>query len=206
MASALSATQVHRATPAAAAPARRRRALAALGLLLALVLAGEAGWIHAKGWLAQQLLQRAWSATRSSGQPHAPWPWADTRPVARLRVAARGIDQIVLAGDAGRSLAFGPGWAEASAAPGNRGTSVISGHRDTHFAFLQALQPGDALQLESDTGERRYRVIAARVADSRKESIALGEADALWLVTCWPFDAVTPGGPLRYVVQALPAD
>ena len=26
--------------------------------------------------------------------------------------------------------------------------------------------------------------------------------DGLWLVTCYPFDAIVPGGPLRYVVQA----
>ena len=26
--------------------------------------------------------------------------------------------------------------------------------------------------------------------------------DELTLVTCWPFDAVAPGGPLRYVVVA----
>jgi len=25
-------------------------------------------------------------------------------------------------------------------------------------------------------------------------------------VTCWPFDAVAPGGPLRYVVSALAED
>jgi len=25
----------------------------------------------------------------------------------------------------------------------------------------------------------------------------------LTLITCWPFDAVVPGGPLRYVVHAV---
>lgn len=181
-----------------------RRGLVLLLVGAALLLALDAGWLHAKAWLAQQLLQDAWAATRATQQPQRPWPWADTHPVARLRVAARGIDQIVLAGDAGRSLAFGPGWAQASAAPGARGTGVISGHRDTHFAFLRELQPGDAIELESDRGLRRYRVVATRVADVRREQIALGPGDALLLVTCWPFEAVIAGGPLRYVVQAAP--
>ena len=172
--------------------------------LLALGLAADAGWLHAKAWLAQQLLQQAWATTRATQQPQRPWPWADTHPVARLRVAARGIDQIVLAGDAGRTLAFGPGWAEASAVPGANGTSVISGHRDTHFAFLRELQPGDAIELESARSARRYRVVATRIADVRREQITLGAGDTLLLVTCWPFDAVLPGGPLRYVVQAEP--
>ena len=172
--------------------------------LFALGLAADAGWLHAKAWLAQQLLQQAWATTRATQQPQRPWPWADTHPVARLRVVARGIDQIVLAGDAGRTLAFGPGWAEASTAPAADGTSVLSGHRDTHFAFLRELQPGDAIQLESVRGERRYRVVAARIADVRREQIALGTGDTLLLVTCWPFDAIVPGGPLRYVVQAEP--
>lgn len=185
-------------------PSRLRVATAGLLALVAFGLALDAGWLHAKAWLAQALLQEAWATTRATGQPQRPWPWADMHPVARLRVPARGVDQIVLAGDAGRSLAFGPGWAQASAAPGTGGTSVISGHRDTHFAFLRELQPGDAIELESGGGRRRYRVVATQVADVRRERIALDAGDALLLVTCWPFDAVVAGGPLRYVVRAKP--
>jgi sortase A len=182
-----------------------RRFGAWLLALLALGLVVDAGWLHAKAWLAQVLLQDAWTQTRAMQLPQQPWPWADTHPVARLRVAAHDVDQIVLAGDAGRTLAFGPGWAEASAAPGQVGTSVISGHRDTHFAFLQALAPGDAIELDSPQGTRRYRVSSLRVADTRREALALDAGDALFLVTCWPFDALVAGGPLRYVVRADPA-
>jgi sortase A len=174
-------------------------------VLLACGLAADAGWLHAKAWLAQALLQHAWTTTRATQQPQRPWPWADTHPVARLRVTGQGVDQIVLAGDAGRSLAFGPGWAEASAAPGGAGTVVISGHRDTHFAFLRALQPGDTVQLEAAGATRSYRVTGARIADSRREAIALpADGASLLLVTCWPFDALTAGGPWRYVVRAEP--
>ena len=184
-----------------------RRIIATLLALLAAWLALDAGWLHAKAWLAQELLAEAWDDAQRTGSAHKPWPWADTHPVARLRVATRGIDQIVLAGDAGRTLAFGPGWAESSARPGARGTPVISGHRDTHFAFLRELATGDEIALQGIDGEARYRVSAARVADTRSETLAVNDADdALLLVTCWPFDAVVPGGPLRYVVRAARVD
>lgn len=179
-----------------------RRLTAFLLATLALLLAIDASWLHAKAWLAQQLLADAWAASQDGGGAHKPWPWADTHPVARLRVATHGIDQIVLAGDAGRTLAFGPGWAESSARPGARGTPVISGHRDTHFSFLRELVAGDEIALQGTDGEARYRVASSRVADTRSETLAVPDADALLLVTCWPFDTVVPGGPLRYVVRA----
>jgi sortase A len=187
------------------APTLRRRVAALLCAAAAAWLALDAGWIHAKAWLAQQLLQQAWERSAGDAAPQRPWPWADTHPVARLRVPELGIDQIVLAGDSGRTLAFGPGWAEASATPDARGTIVLSGHRDTHFAFLQALRTGDTIELDGAQARRRYRVASARVADTRSERVAIDGDDALLLVTCWPFDALVAGGPLRWVVRAEPA-
>ena len=186
-------------------PARRRRLLPLLLAAGAMLFLVQAGWIHAKAMLAQVLLERAWTASLDDGQPHKPWPWADTWPVARLRAPHLQREQVVLAGDDGRALAFGPGWAQASAAPGNAGTTVISGHRDTHFAWLAQLQAGDEVELQAGNGTRRYQVTGTRVADARHERIAVdADDDALLLVTCWPFDAVVPGGPLRYVVSARP--
>jgi sortase A len=184
---------------------RLRRLLAAFLTVLALWLALDAGYIHAKAQLAQVLLSRAWEANRVDGLPHRPWPWADSHPVARLQMPRLGVDQIVLAGDSGRTIAFAPGWAEASAAPGSAGTSVISAHRDTHFAWLRELVPGDELILQSASGSQRYRITLLHVADTRSERLALeSDGNRLLLVTCWPFDAVRSGGPLRYVAEAEP--
>jgi sortase A len=42
-----------------------------------------------------------------------------------------------------------------------------------------------------------------QVVDSRRKRIALfADAPRLTLVTCYPFDAIQPGGPLRFVVTA----
>ncbi|HET6603433.1 MAG TPA: class GN sortase [Xanthomonadaceae bacterium] len=192
------------ARPRRGSTRRARAALAAVLALAAALVAAEPAWLHAKATLAQILLRSAWADTLVRGDPIAPWPWADTHPVARLRVPRLGVDQIVLAGDSGRTLAFGPGWAEASAAPGNdRGTIVISGHRDTHFAFLRSLAGDETITLQSQGSVREYRVVSRQVVDARDTGIALeAGTDHLVLVTCWPFDAPTAGGPLRYVVTA----
>ena len=111
------------------------------------------GAIKAKAVLAPKLIEGAWQQTLATGVPGVkPWPWADTWPVARLQVPEQGIEQLVLAGDSGNALAFGPGHTLASAALGSPGLAVVGGHRDTHFAFLRGLQPGTALQLELPVG------------------------------------------------------
>ena len=185
----------------------RRLAVAAL-LGLGFWQFAHGSYIPAKAWLAQELMQRAWSRTSTDVHRVHPWPWADTWPVARLTAKEGSVDLIVLAGGSGRTLAFGPGHLGASALPGERGNTVIAGHRDTHFRFLQSLRTGETLELQTATGLRyRYQVVEAAVVDSRAAAIALeSDLDVLSLVTCFPFDAVDPGGPMRYVVTAIRDD
>ena len=166
---------------------------------------GHGVWIHAKARLAQLLLQRAWERTLRGEAAAKPWPWADTWPVARLRVPAHGVDLIVLSGVSGRTLAFGPGHAPDSAALGTSGTEIVTGHRDTHFRFLERVRQGDEILIEgAGRPGVRFRVQELAVVDSRA-AVVRGEPDgaALVLMTCYPFDALAPGGPLRYVVTAL---
>jgi sortase A len=103
-----------------------------------------------------------------------------------------------------RTLAFGPGHLSASALPGTQGNSVIAGHRDTHFNFLQYLGVGESLVIETASGRKHlYKVTHVEVVDSRRSSLLLDtEESLLSLVTCYPFEAVEAGGPMRYVVTA----
>ena len=80
----------------------------------------------------------------------------------------------------------------------------MSGHRDTHFAFLEHLEIGDEIVIEtSDELEHRYAVTGVGVVDERDTWVAEPTDDKmLTLVTCYPFDAIIPGGPERYVVRA----
>ncbi len=100
---------------------------------------GQGAYIPAKAWLAQELMQRAWLRVSAGEDRAAPWPWADTWPVARLSAKSHDVDLIVLAGGSGRTLAFGPGHLGASALPGEVGNMIIAGHRDTHFALSCAI-------------------------------------------------------------------
>jgi sortase A len=186
---------------------RLRRGAALALLALTAWLWGGAGYIHAKACVAQMLLDRAWTRAQATGNAVKPWPWADTTPLAKLEVPRLDVSEIVLRGDSGRTLAFGPAWNEGTALPGARGTTVISGHRDTHFSFLQQLRPDDRIAIDGVSGRRWYRVMQTRIVDANTTRIdATRNEDSLLLVTCYPFDAIVAGGPLRYVVRAEAVD
>ncbi|MEJ2454504.1 MAG: class GN sortase [Candidatus Thiodiazotropha sp.] len=190
-----------------AAPSRRlMHGLSLLLILGACGLLGQSAWIEAKAWLAQELIGRAWRQSQVEDRPVRPWAWADTWPVARLSAPRLGVERIVLAGVSGRTLAFGPGWAEQSAAPGAPGRSLLAGHRDTHFSFLADLVKGDRLSLQAADGEtRRYRVVALSVVeDDASWLMSPWGEDELLLLTCYPFDSPVPGGSQRYLVRAVP--
>jgi sortase A len=165
---------------------------------------GQGAYIPAKAWLAQELMQRAWLRVTAGEDRAAPWPWADTWPVARLTVKSQDVDLIVLAGGSGRTLAFGPGHLGASAQPGDIGNSIIAGHRDTHFAFLHKVKVGELVGIETMRGQGHlYEIVSMDIVDSRTGSLVLDTRQSmLSLVTCYPFDALEAGGPLRYVVTA----
>ena len=182
---------------------RRHWILAAVGLTAAVFLI-DALWIPVKAELAQHLLERAWLRTLA-GEPDArPWPWADTRAVAVLEVPRLGLHEVVLEGSSGRNLAFGPTLVN-TARIDKTADRVLSGHRDTHFSFLRDLQTGDLLRLHTPTEIRDYRVSWLETVDSRVQKLVIDDSvERLTLLTCYPFDAATPGGPLRWVVTALP--
>jgi sortase A len=181
------------------------------GLLLliigSLILLGKGSWIHAKALLAQHLIAQSWEQQQGGADRVKPWSWADTWPVARLRVPALGVDQYVLAGASGRVLAFGPGHVNGTARPGSQGNVVISGHRDTHFRWLRDVQDGDHIELDLTDGRKQQYVITQRQIVSEKDSWVLEQktGSILRLLTCYPFDSMVPGGSQRYLVTAVPA-
>lgn len=165
---------------------------------------GSGVYMSAKAILAQWLLQEAWHKSQRMGGHYKPWPWADTWPLARLHFASRDQHLIVLNGASGRNLAFAPAHLSASVKPGESGVSVIGGHRDTHFAFLEQVQIGESFELERADGLRQsFRVSEIHIADIRQSQIAL-EADrpVLALVACYPFLTLERDSPLRYLVIA----
>jgi len=179
------------------------------GFWIVMALAGallvNGAWIHIKAQVAQWLLQDAWQQTQQDGGIHKPWKWADHWPVARLKVPYLQVDQIVLEGDSGNVMAFAPGHNAKSANPGESGVIIFSGHRDTHFSFLQYLKKGQSIQVETAGRQFHYQITDRQIVDATQTVIDTGAAvNHLLLVTCYPFNSPVAGGALRYVVTAKP--
>ncbi len=178
-------------------------------LVLSLLSFGNSLWIYTKAQLAQVLIAGAWQQTLQSGVAVTPWPWADTWPTGRLQIPSQQIDLYTLYGLSGNALAFGPGQLQFSASSSSKsaGAVILAGHRDTHFRFMKNLKLNDSLFLTDQTGHiTEFVVIELGVKDSRTEAIEPvldSEQQELWLVTCYPFDAISTRGPLRYIARAL---
>ena len=182
----------------------RRSVLAAAALagLLGLVLAAQGLWMPLKAALAQVLLERAFARLLAGEGDVKPWPWADFQPAARLSAPGLGDRAVVLRGASGQALAFGPGHLAGTPEPGEPGLAVYAGHRDTHFAFIGALRPGDELVVERPGGTFRFRTTATEVVRWDAPGLSAQEPGrGLVLASCWPLDSMVPG-PWRYLVRA----
>jgi sortase A len=188
----------------------------ALRILCALLFIGGASltaralYMHAKAELAGVLIRRAWEQNVQTGESYAPWPWADTHPIARLRIPRLGYDEIVLEGATPRTLAFGPARLFSGARLGESGNLVLAGHRTSWFRPLETVAPGDRIELDwfdSRVGglhQRIYTVDLIRVVDPHDVAL-LGPTsnDVLTLITCYPF-GYGPRSPQRFIVRATP--
>ena len=188
------------------------RVLSALVLIAGACFTGRAAYLHAKAELASVLIHQAWEQSTQLGGAHAPWPWADTHPVARLQIPRLGYDEIVLEGATPRTLAFGPARLLSGAAPGDPGNLVLAGHRTSWFRPLEGIKQGDSIQVEwfdshnKKLRKRTYTVTTIRVVDPQNVTwLSPTAEDALTLVTCYPFGS-SPRSPQRYIVRASPLE
>jgi len=180
-------------------------------LLLASVLLLGGGYfgfqffkIELKARVAQALLQYAWHKTIKTGENHRPWKSFDGVPVLRLIIPRHEVDQIVLAGTSGQALAFGPGFHEESKLPGKGGTTVLSSHRDSHGVYIRQLKKGDMIKLQDRFQQwHSYTIEDFDILNVKTDTISTTNAkEVLLIITCYPFNALTSGTPLRYVVSA----
>ena len=189
---------------------RALRYLITLILVAGTCLTGRAAYLHAKAELAGVLIRRAWDQSTHSGEPHAPWPWADTHPIARLQIPKLEYDEIVLDDATPRTLAFGPALLLSGTAIGKPGNVVLAGHRTSWFRPLEKIAQGDRIQItwfdtrQGGLFERTYTVDLIQVVEPQDVTLLSPTSeDALTLVTCYPFGS-SPRSPLRYMVRASP--
>ena len=175
-----------------------RIGVAAAALTTGAALAASALYHPAKARLGQHLLETAWEAGREK-----PWAWADFTAYAKIEAPRIGASAIALSTASGAAMAWGPGFVEGAAALDEPGLTAFAGHRDSHFAFLGDLRPGDEIRVSVDGRMDAFRVSEAIIVDSRKWRLPRGGPKRLALSTCWPLDA-NGDGPLRLVLFADP--
>lgn len=183
------------------------RVMAVAALLCGAVLLGRDAYLHAKADLANLLIRRAWEVSLKTGKPSRPWRWADTYPVARLRIPRLGYDEFVLEGATPRTLAFGPARLLAGARFGEPGNLAIAGHRTSWFRELERVEVGDGIELEwfdakGAVHRKSYSAGSIRIVDAADLQLT-SSGDELTLVTCYPFGA-RPTSPQRFLVVAEP--
>ena len=185
------------------------RLFATLALIAGAALTIRATFLHAKAELAGLLIRSAWQRTVQSGKPQPPWPWADTHPVARLRIPRLEYDEIILEGATPRTLAFGPAHLLSGARFGEPGNLIVAGHRTSWFRPLEKITSGDSIRVEwfdpyGGLRQRTYTVDMIRVTDPKDVTLLTStEQDVLTLITCYPFGP-GPHSPQRFVVRASP--
>jgi len=114
------------------------------------------------------------------------------------------IDRIVpiIQGTGTAQLKKGAGHFSESALPGEMDNMVLSGHRETAFRGIGAVQIGDLVIAETSAGKFTYQVEETRIVDQNDLTVIVQSDTAiLTLTTCYPFN--TPGySPQRYIVSA----
>lgn len=196
----------------------------ALVLVLLLIAASwqfiQMAYIYGKAEVAQMLLERAWDENIQQSRrgvvkegvvkegvvSKRPWSWSDSWPVGKLIFPRHEKELIVLSNGTGRSLAFAPSHLSGSAVLGEQGVSVIGGHKDTHFKFLEQVKINDKFWLQLPSGRfKSYRVNDVEITDVSSSEILLdSDRPMIVLVACYPFSSFESGGPLRYLVIAEP--
>ena len=160
-------------------------------------------YMDAKAKVAQMLIAYSWQQRAAGSPPPKPWWWADTNAIAKLEVSRLNKTLFVMQDNSGESLAFGPGHLNGSAGVSTQGHVMIAGHRDSHFKFLQHLNVGDIIKTTNHKMvTRQYRVNSRYVLNSNTDSLIQYDNNQLTLITCYPFNGLLPGGPLRYIVDA----
>jgi sortase A len=162
------------------------------------------GYMLAKAHLSQFLIADAWQKTLEDKKHHKPWSWADTYPIFEIKIPRINKGSYILEGASGRNMAFSAAHTSISGLPGQNKSTIISGHRDSHFDYLQELKLGDEIVTYGQSKNLKFKVIELRVINSRLEKLAIKNKNELILTTCYPFNSLQTGGDLRFVVHAIP--
>lgn len=179
-------------------------------LIAALLGGGLLLFIHsmiipAKAYLSVHLMNHAWQRTLDGHINAKPWPWMDSHAIARIHFDKEDKSFIVMQGTSGEVLAFAPGWHEQTARPGEKGATVLSAHRDTHFKLLKNIETGDHFKLQTPNGKwQSYEVSQRFITNKPQLSLPADQNESvIYLTTCYPFGDIGSRTTKRYIVEAV---
>ena len=125
-------------------------------------------------------------------------------PVARLRIPALGVDEIIVNGTDTGSLKRGPGRYLKSAVPGQGELVYVAGHRTTYgapFSRIDRLKKGDRVVVELPYATYEYRITGHRIVAATDVGVLRSKGfEQLALQACHPRFFATQ----RYIAYAKP--
>ncbi|WP_338786808.1 class D sortase [Metabacillus sp. FJAT-53654] len=105
-------------------------------------------------------------------------------------------------GDSETILKKGIGHIRGTALPGEASNSVLAGHRDTFFRYLEQLVVGDKLIVERSNTYYMYKIKKIRIVEKDDSTVIVPKPrHTLTLITCYPFTFIGPA-PQRYIIEA----
>jgi sortase A len=112
-------------------------------------------------------------------------------PVGRIVIGKIGADYVVVDGTGTSELEEGPGVIRETHFPGVPGTTAIAGHRTTYlapFRHIDALRPGDQIQVDMPYAHFLYTVVGHRVVSPSNVRAAVSDVGYTRLVlsACTP--------------------
>ena len=129
-------------------------------------------------------------------------PVRDPLLLGRIEIPRLDLVAIIREGTDDATLAVAVGHVRGTARPGEPGTVVVAGHRDTFFRALRDIRLHDTIRISTPGAEAVYSVDSTEVVGSREVRVLEPtEAARLTLVTCYPFGFVG-NAPRRFVVRA----
>lgn len=121
--------------------------------------------------------------------------------VGKIIVLKNGEEIPILFGANTENLRYGATIYDNGIMPGDKGTVIILGHRETTFAFLEHINKEDEIEIETLNGTYKYKVEKTFITNPEDERILeQRKGNNLTLVTCYPFRYVGPA-PDRFIVN-----
>ena len=156
-------------------------------------------YFYVRLYLSEIILQNQWDEIKKGTKLKN--NFLNLIPIGRIIIPGVNLDTIILDGSDERILSYGLGKvSNGSKIHEKRNNIVISGHRDTHFKKLKAINIGDKIILEHLEGESKYAVNDIFLVDPDEISyIEKNKNNTLTLITCFPFNYIG-AAPLRMIV------